>query len=327
MSKQCEICIEIVNRENPGIQCGASCDRFFHGKCVGLNNKQLDSLRMDGISWSCPDCRSLGATAGSRRSLAPPSGIPSPPTTRFLSTTNESVSNSDLMDAMKGIYSELKEIKEQHISLTNSVTFCSDKVSDFEEKLNRITEWMRATDKILKQNATLQESVESLESRLDRLEQSARVNNVEIQGIDEKPSENLLDVVQKIGDYIDFNVVPEKVQHIHRIQSKNPKNKTKSIILQFSNRKYKEDFLAAAKRKRMRRDDGSPRMQIAGLSEGFYINEHLTLSNKILFRETRTVAKNKQYKYTWVKDGMIFVRRDDTSRIIHIKSIDVLKNL
>ncbi|CAH1977268.1 unnamed protein product [Acanthoscelides obtectus] len=58
-----------------------------------------------------------------------------------------------------------------------------------------------------------------------------------------------------------------------------------------------------------------------------YVNEHLSLANKILFKEARTVAKNKKYKFVWTKGGQIFVRKDDTSKTIHISGAEATKNI
>lgn len=326
MSKNCAICDETVNKKKPGIQCAASCDRFFHGQCAGLANKQLDALRMDGISWRCSDCR--GVDANTRGSLVSAVGGPSPPTTRSFAAARENAGRGDLIAALDGIHSELKAIKDQQSLFSSSVNFCSDKISDFEDKLNRINEWMRATDRILRQNADIKASVSSLDSRLSELEQSARSRNIEIQGIPEKSNENLIEVVKKIAEYIDIDVNQNEIEHVHRIKPKqSDKTKIKSIIVEFRSRKIKEDFLAKSKQRRMRGDKGSSKMNIPGLSECFFVNEHLTLANKILYKEARSVAKTKLFKYVWVKNGMIFLRQDDSSRIIHVKSLNTLGDL
>ncbi|XP_044764500.1 uncharacterized protein LOC123321059 [Coccinella septempunctata] len=232
------------------------------------------------------------------------------------------------MTALDGIHTELKAIKEQQLLFSNSVTFCSDKVSDFEVKLNRIDEWMRATGKVLGQNADLKANVTSLESRINDVEQSARSKNIEIQGIPEKSNENLIEVVKKIGDYISIDLKSDKIEHVHRIKPKHSDpTKTKSIIVEFRRRKVKEDFLALSKHRRMSRDNGSSKMSIPGLSDCFFVNEHLTLANKILYKEARSAAKSKIFKYVWTKNGMIFMLKDDSSPIVHVKSFDFLSKL
>ena len=68
-------------------------------------------------------------------------------------------------------------------------------------------------------------------------------------------------------------------------------------------------------------------MKIEGLSDNLYINEHLTLSNKILYKEVRAAAKAKNYKFFWTKNGSIFVRKSDTSRVLLIKNKDGIRDM
>ncbi|CAG9817180.1 unnamed protein product [Phaedon cochleariae] len=329
MSKQCRICTENVGRKKPGIQCSGFCERFFHGDCLGFGSKQLDSLRVDGITWKCNDCRSTESHSRYSLTAAATMDTASPLTTKQQkqdvrsrsddSLTGDNVSNRDLLAAMDNMTKELRAFREQQVVLSNSVSFCSDKVSDSEEKLNKINEWMRATDKLLKENTKLKTDIANLESKVNDLDQAGRLNNIEIQGIPEKANENLNTIVQKICNYIEFETTPDKIEYIHRVQlNKNSTNKIKNIILRFGSRNEKEKCLAAAKQKRMKRDNGSSKMEIEGVSDNFFINEHLTLHNKILYKEARLAAKQNKYKYSWTKNGMVFIRRDDTSRIIHI---------
>lgn len=46
--------------------------------------------------------------------------------------------------------------------------------------------------------------VDELQIRLEDVEQYTRMNCVEIQGVPEKKVENVLELVQKIGEAIDF---------------------------------------------------------------------------------------------------------------------------
>ncbi|KAL3266002.1 hypothetical protein HHI36_010191 [Cryptolaemus montrouzieri] len=143
---------------------------------------------------------------------------------------------------------ELNGIREQQVGIFNSVTFYSDKVSDSEEKLNTMNEWIRNTDKLIKENLKLKQQVSALESKLN---EKTRLNNIEIQGIPEKENENLNNIVQKIGRYVGCDIGIDKIEYVIRVQmNKNSKNTTENIIARFVSRRDKENFLAAAKKKR-----------------------------------------------------------------------------
>ncbi|CAH1989211.1 unnamed protein product [Acanthoscelides obtectus] len=68
-------------------------------------------------------------------------------------------------------------------------------------------------------------------------------------------------------------------------------------------------------------------MCIQGVSDEFYVNEHLTMQNKLIYKEARRLAKLKQYKYVWTKNGEIFARKEDTSGVIIVKDTEGLKNI
>ncbi|CAH1999495.1 unnamed protein product [Acanthoscelides obtectus] len=268
----------------------------------------------------------MGETS-SRRSLGP--STLTPMLFQAGNGMGTAVSTDDWMvSAMQDIKWELRQIREQQNSLVSSVSFCSDKVSDFEAKLLNIDEYIRKTEKLMQENLDLKTEVTDLKKRLNDLDQASRSNNTEIQGIPEKEKENLIEVVKNIGNYINYGASTEQIDYLHRVQSnRNSKNTVKNIIVYFTTRTLKENLLASAKIKRNERENGSPRMNITGLSETVYLNEHLTLANRILFKEARTVAKNKKYKLVWTKGGQIFVRKDYTSKTIHISSAEAIKNI
>nr|CAH7741343.1 unnamed protein product [Callosobruchus chinensis] len=229
---------------------------------------------------------------------------------------------------MEEIRTELRQLREQQNSLINSVTFCSEKVSDFESKLIKIDEYIKKTEKLQAENTSLKKELSQLKLKVNDLDQISRLNNIELQGIPEKQNENLGEVLQKIGDYVNYKVDLSKVEYIHRVQlNKNSNNKIRNIIVRFVNRREKENLLTAAKTKRLQRENGSPKMSVGGVSEALFINEHLTMDNKLLFRDTRLLAKRMHYKYVWTKNGDIFLRKDDSSKIIHVRNSDTLQNI
>ncbi|XP_044749749.1 uncharacterized protein LOC123310349 [Coccinella septempunctata] len=162
----------------------------------------------------------------------------------------------------------------------------------------------------------------SLRNRLGELEQAARLNNVEIQGVPEKNDENLLHIVEKIGTYVGHSINSSTIDYAHRVQinKSSGKNTIKNIVVRFTSRGERDRFLMAVRNKR--KNIKTPRMSLDGVSGEFFVNEHLTLNNKILYKEARIAAKNKGYKYVWVRNGIVFCRKTDTSGIFVLKNSD-----
>lgn len=58
-----------------------------------------------------------------------------------------------------------------------------------------------------------------------------------------------------------------------------------------------------------------------------YVIEHLSPSNKALHAAARLRAKEKKYKYVWIRNGKIFVRKADHSDFIMIKDTSSLEKI
>lgn len=321
--KLCKYCNEPVNRKKIGIQCSGFCAQYCHGQCINIVGKQLDAIRMEGVSWKCAECRTSLVANRARQSFGGAAAIVPSQT-----PTHSSGNHEDVLEAVQDLKQELRHLREQQNALMESVNFCSGKISDFENKLVKFDEYIKKTDKLIAENARLANQVTGMESKINDLEQISRSQNLEIQGIPEKNNENLMNVLEKIGNYINYNISPEKVDYVHRVQlNRNSNNGIKNIVVRLTSIKEKENILAAAKNKRMQKENGSPKMKIDGLSDHLYINEHLTLANKMLYKEVRTAAKAKGYKFFWTKNGAIFARKNEVSRVILIKNEEAIRKM
>jgi hypothetical protein len=52
-----------------------------------------------------------------------------------------------------------------------------------------------------------------------------------------------------------------------------------------------------------------------------FINWHLTVANKLLYKKTREIAKIRLYQYVWVKHCKIFVRKNTGSPNISVRKL------
>ena len=75
--------------------------------------------------------------------------------------------------------------------------------------------------------------IESLEKKLDDLEQYTRKVNLEIFGIPEVEGEDLEETVIKLAESIDIDLYPEDIDIVHRF--KRGETQRKPIIVRFSN--------------------------------------------------------------------------------------------
>lgn len=53
-------------------------------------------------------------------------------------------------------------------------------------------------------------------------------------------------------------------------------------------------------------------------SSKIYINNHLTKFRRLLLWKTKTLAKEKGYKYVWMNSTDILVRKDENTKVTRI---------
>ncbi|KAL4710661.1 hypothetical protein ACJJTC_003297 [Scirpophaga incertulas] len=132
-------------------------------------------------------------------------------------------------------------------------------------------------------------------------------------------------VPYNISNVISHPVSQQDIVSIHRVAQANPRNpRPKNVIVKFTTRTQRNNFLAAA---RKIKGFTSNQLGFTGPPQKIYFNEHLTLHNKILFRETRERAKEVGYKFVWVKHGIILTRADDNSAVLAIRSREDLSKM
>ncbi|KAG5884167.1 hypothetical protein JTB14_014085 [Gonioctena quinquepunctata] len=143
MSNKCKICAGIVNRKKPGLQCSSFCAEYYRRQCLGLTINQLYALRFGGASWNFSDCRG-DRVLPSRRSLQTMTPNPSQqmPQSPFKSRSSQADSNE--------VFDALQQIREEMRLLRDSVSSCSNKITDFQSDLTTLRERDRSETGFLK---------------------------------------------------------------------------------------------------------------------------------------------------------------------------------
>lgn len=323
-----------MNKKTPGLSCGGVCGQCFHGNgmCCDVSKSQLTLIkRTPGVGWRCTQCRLLPTTAFDLNGTLRSTG--SPPITQPMRSSGAAAVGSRIEDGIinrstvqDGLPESVTQLTGEIRSLQASVEFCSQKISDFELKLAKFTEVLARMAKLERENNALKLEVDDLNLRLDSVEQHNRSNNFEIQNVPEKSGENILTIVEIIGKSINMPIDANSIDHVTRVPTK-IKTSPKNIIVRFSSKIKRDCFLSAYKAKRIESGEVRAGMEVKELSCRLYINEHLTTKNKILFREARVAAKEKQYKFVWIQNGNILVRKDDKSKILHIVDHNSLQKM
>lgn len=199
----------------------------------------------------------------------------------------------------------------------------------FEEFKNRFHEKDTIIEQLRHDNENLQQSVTELTTRLSIVEQNMRDSNVEINGIPEDKSENLITTLKKIADVTSCDIGDNDIMQITRVAKLNKENnRPRTVVAKLRSPRQRDNLLAAVgvfNKKQSSDKLNSNHLGIAGNPVPIFVSEHLCPSSKQLHAATRKLAKELSYKFVWIRNGRILVRKDIYSKPIHIRSHESLK--
>lgn len=205
----------------------------------------------------------------------------------------------------------LKDIAE----LTKSVNFMNAKYDDLLVEVKELRVVKSKFEGVVSKVAELQD-------RVNEIEQYSRNRNIEIKGIEERPNENLKNVICKVANKMGVETITENdIDIVHRVSNRNNRE-PKDIVVQFKDRDRKETLMSQRKERVKSNEVTNGR-----LDNVIYINEHLTPYNKMILWETKKRCREVKYKYVWPKNGKIYVRKDDKDRVYRIRNEEDIKKI
>lgn len=215
----------------------------------------------------------------------------------------------------KAVSRELKPLREEIASIKESLNFINNQHDLIVKRVDNLEKEVKLVSVAKAEVGKIRDAISIADAENHKREQWARRSNVEIFGIPERQGENLLKILGDIASHMQFPLhSASDIDFVTRVAPKQNENKKiKPIVVRFLARWKKDDFLAVARKLRLKCSD-------IGISGDSFVhfNEHLTSRNKALLQRVKSVCKEKGFKYVWVRNCSIKVRRSDTSPVIHI---------
>ncbi|KAJ2947839.1 hypothetical protein O0L34_g9628 [Tuta absoluta] len=231
---------------------------------------------------------------------------------------------SELLKEIRELRQEIAAVKQQNSVISLELSDLNDSIKN---KFDILEKQLEEKDIEI---FNLKTTLSGLQSALNQQEQFSLRNELEIQGIPEVSPENLTHTVLTLSQKLNVELKETDINSITRAGSKlTSKDKTshpRPIVVQFVRKAKKDELLAAARiRKNLTTEFILPDRHPINI----YLNERLTKINRLLFREARTRKTLHGFRYCWIKNGSIFMRKTDNkgadkSPAIPIKSIDDL---
>lgn len=206
------------------------------------------------------------------------------------------------------IHAELVGIRESIAFLNADVEQAKKDVVGFRQEL---TEVKKQSFLQLHENQQLGRELSEAKREIVELKQYSRSMNVEVRGLPVVANEDLTQSVRTIATRLGIEISENDIDVVHRVQSRD-KGKP-NVVVKFASRGVRDRLLSVAKKTRL----NTTHLGFEA-NDPLYINEHLCIENKILLSKARQAKREKNWKYVWVSQGKILLRKTENSPVLHI---------
>ena len=128
-----------------------------------------------------------------------------------------------------------------------------------------------------------------------------------------------IETILEISQAVNASMEREDIKSAFRTKGK------KKLVVKFKSREKKLILLKKSKEnnsslQNMKESHSTNNRQ----GNKVYVNDELTASNRKLLFLTKSKARERNWRYVWVKDGRILVKKEESSRPIYIgKTSDI----
>lgn len=276
------------------MQCAECCQYYHLGKCAGVSEQAYKKKNIEARkTLRCPVCR-LSKSRTDERQL---SGSPSPILAQHLAEISKA------LVALTAKVDDLSSLKQTVTSIEASVQHMSDTYDQLlltsERHEKEIDDIRKRVDEIEKKQDA--EDIGKLKLELNDMERYSRCQNMEIRGLSLSANENLLEKVNDLANQLDLPCLTESdIEGLHRLSAR--PDTVPPVLIRFAKRLTKTNWMAKR----------------AGLKDGVYFVDNLTVLNKKLLWLAKSAAKEKRYEFVWTKEGKVYVRKEAGAKAIRI---------
>lgn len=254
--------------------------------------------------------------------------------TKWYCTTDKHNCQSDLNKTMmrnkKTKPQNIEDVEFDNMStnemlktLFHSQQFISSQIDDFTRKQNQLINDNKELKHQVKKNSIktteFETKVIELESELNDIKQEKLANQIVISGIPKKPNENLLELTINVGKKLEVNLKEDEIISARRMEKSNVEaNKyIAPILITFRNNNLKAELL---KNQKTMGKVTTDQLEMEPKGKLIYLNEYVTDHTLRLFAKTKKAALVKNYKYVWIQNARVLVRKIDRGKITKISS-------
>lgn len=327
---KCAKCEEDLPSDGDFVTCIAGCKGGYHFTCSRLKKTTYKAMaQTQRKDWKCESCRpgkqkkDESVIRSSSEPAASQDGTTDQSKCRRGSRAEENVNQEvsvnqnvllDMNNKLTKMSAEMAGMRVEMVDIKRSLDSMSDSYDDILKEVKELREFKE-------RHINIGTQMKMLENKVHEIEQYGRNRNVEIKGVEELGNEKLDEIVVSIANKCGVTIDKVDIDVVHRISNRNGKE-PRDIIAQFKNRDVRDAIMKAKKIKINNKD-----VTTGKLDKAIYVNEHLSAHYKMLFWETKIKCTEKGYRYVWVKNGKILVRKSDNEQVLRVQNVEDLKKI
>ncbi|XP_047028399.1 uncharacterized protein LOC124636372 [Helicoverpa zea] len=225
--------------------------------------------------------------------------------------------------------SEVAELKAQNLAIQKANTEIEKSINFIN---NQYDDMMKQINLLQKEKQIYRDCLQTLEMKVEDLQQLSRPSCIEIRNIplkDNEHAKDLSEIVAHVSAAVNLPLKASDIRDVYRLPGKpgtlrpvvaeftsvETKNLLLSSVRSYNNKQPKESRLSTAN------------IGVLGDHRPLYVSEYLPASSRKLFFAAREFAKLNEYKYCWTVNGNILLRKKEGVRPIRVKSEQTLHDL
>ncbi|CAH2100830.1 unnamed protein product [Euphydryas editha] len=233
----------------------------------------------------------------------------------------------DTAKLIRDITREVKKaFREEMESLEKSLEFLSAQILTIEQSVKNqdtnIKNLEHKNQDLSNKNINLELRVSVLEQEIQNIEQKALSSSIEIAGLPNISPQNIKPVLNNLA--LQLDVSDKDIKSFERLPG--TKEKPGVIIIEMKEKEQRIKWLKAGKEKGLRVEQLLPDTIKDKGSKKIFIREALTKTSKKILFLTKTKLKDK-FQFIWCKDGKVFARKTNNSKIYLIRSVQDIEKL
>ncbi|KAL4718739.1 hypothetical protein ACJJTC_002006 [Scirpophaga incertulas] len=219
---------------------------------------------------------------------------------------------------------EILQLKEQGaaIQATNtemekSLNFMSQQYEDLQEKLLRMEQERRED---LNYIASLENKVDNLQKKLKFTVIEFRNLPCEVESVRNETQQDLCKLIQKTCKVIQADIDQCEIKDIFRVKMKTGAD---TVVADLTSVLAKNRILDAVRHHNKTNPTHKLSTQAIGLpgpARPIYISESLTNKDRKLYGQARAKAKELDYKFCWISNGRVYLRKSQGGPRLEIKN-------